>query len=180
LFKILSIEGSKKERFDMKSFICCLAVIIAAGPVLAWEGVPSGGHTLSKDCFMALQQLTAEKTVVQDVEKSDLGTIDAGLASSDRPSTKTLKDYCSKTFEMMDCFTLDAKGQLVASLHQTRETVQSKETYFVQCYNNGQGALFLDRPEAVKGTTGDVMKIALPVKDGDKTIGVLVATVILG
>jgi hypothetical protein len=57
--------------------------------------------------------------------------------------------------------------------------VHSKEPYFIHCYNHGQGTLFLDKPEKVSETTGAVVKIALPVRDGEKTVGVLVATVLL-
>lgn len=175
----------------MKSFICFMAVIVAAGPVLAWEGAPSGGHSLSKDCYESLQRLTAERSVIQDVEESDLGMADdrsdvpeaQGVAGDqafmDKPSSKTMRNYLFKTFDMMDCFTLDSRGRIVASLHKTNTFVHSKEPYFIHCYNHGQGALFLDKPEKVAETTGEVVKIALPVRDGERTVGVLVATVLL-
>ena len=176
----------------LTGFCLCLLVV---GPLAARNLNGRDGGRISDDCMNQLRLLTVERNVVGDVEKSNGEKIDAkeaaqlwagGDEESDfaksylqKTSCKVMHDCLSKTFELMDCFTLDSKGKIVAMLFPTPNFIHDREPCFTCCYNNGQGQLFVEEPEPIRHSKAHLVKVSLPIQEGEKTIGVLVATVLL-
>jgi hypothetical protein len=136
-----------------------------------------------------LKQLAAEKEVVQDVLASNGREMDetalqeawaggSGRSSlvrsyQQRPSSRVLKDYFFRTLPLVDCYLLDERGRIVGILHKTRDFLHDQEAVFV---GGLQGDVFVQ--EVMPGLEGEPLEVALPIRDGERIVGVLVARVL--
>ena len=178
----------------MKRFVRLGLGILMGLPTAAQAG--SGvGHWVSRDCFQVLKALASEKQVVTDIEQANSqkmneealqekwvrSTAKAAIVRPflEKPSCHTMRDYFFSNMALMDCYTLDVKGRLVGALYKTPNFIQDQEPHFVECLNQGEGKWFIEPPTLDPEEKEKVVEISLPVLDGNRTVGVLVATVLL-
>jgi|SRR5581483_7212180 len=177
--------------------IVMTALILSGNGSLRAEGESERGQVVSKETIDLVLQLAKEKTIVADIETQNQGLVDDGKvqelrkqwavssSASDlvktfqaKASSLTMRDYFSKAFSLIDCYSLDAQGRIVGTIYKPRDFLQDAEPLFVNCINQGQGKIFVD--QFLNGPLGaeEPVEIAMPVTDGTKTVGVLVATVL--
>lgn len=161
----------------------------------AAEGLPSHSPWISKQTFDLIQQLAEKKEVVDDIEKQNQGlTDDAKVqeiqgqwlrstelselvqAYREKPSCREMRNCFSKEISLVDCFTLDAEGRVVGTLYKTHDFLQDEDPWFAHCFNHGKGRVYMN--EALPILPGSPVEISMPVMDGGRTVGVLVATVL--
>jgi hypothetical protein len=159
------------------------------------EGLLKQGRFISQRTFDLIQELAQEKKVVSDIEDQNRQLTDEGkvreiqdqwLQSTEasdlvkayrqKPSCQAMRQCFSKEISIVDCFTLDAQGRVVGTLFKPHDFVQEQDPSFTNCFNHGQGRVFVSQALPVD-RTGPV-EISMPVMDGAKTVGVLVATVL--
>ncbi|GEM_PF-2724023 len=181
----------------MKKAVLALGLIlpmIANGRMQA-EGLPRHGRFISQQTFDLIQHLSQKKEVVEDIEEQNHRLTDdaaveeiqdqwlrsteiSGLVQAyrEKPSCREMRDCFSKEISLVDCFTLDAQGRVVGTLYKTHDFRQDEDPWFVHCYNHGKGKVYMN--EALPMLPGSPVEISMPVMDGDRTVGVLVATIL--
>jgi hypothetical protein len=162
------------------------------------EGVSPNRHLVSKETVDLIQKLAQEETVINDIESQNLTKTDVGRdeelqqkwmrstavsefvkAYQDKKSCQTMRQYFSRAFTLMDCFTLDNRGRVVGALYKPHDFLHDGEPDFVRCYNGGQGRIYVNQPELDAAHEAETVEISCPVQKGPRTVGVLVATVLL-
>jgi len=71
-------------------------------------------------------------------------------------------------------FLCDKRGAVVGESPKTSDYWQGDEEKFVECYNRGDGNVFIGDLEFDDSTQSYTVQISIPVKDDGKTIGVLI------
>jgi len=159
------------------------------------EGLPASSLSVSKRTFDLIRQLAQKKEVVSDIEEQNHDLTDDAKAQEiqgqwllctelsqlvnayrDKPSCREMRDCFSKEISLVDCFTLDAQGRVVGTLYKTHDFLQDQDPWFVHCFNHGKGRVYVN--QALPMLPGSPVEISMPVTDGSKTVGVLVATVL--
>jgi hypothetical protein len=87
-----------------------------------------------------------------------------------------MKDAFAKEMTLVDCFTLDAQGRVVGAIYKPHDFIQGQTPWFVNCFNHGQGRVYVGKP--LPSGQVSTIEISMPVTDGARTVGVLVATVL--
>ncbi len=144
-----------------------------------------------------LQQLAAEKSVVQEVqgrnnsplspeqeERIQAEWVQIGHANSEKPflynsASQTIRAYESKIPFMVKCFLLDDQGNVVGTSPECKDFIHGQMDKFLKCYNKGSGRVFVNPAGLDVSTKIYSVQVSVPVWDGPKTIGVLVATLSL-
>jgi hypothetical protein len=162
------------------------------------EGISPNDRLVSKQTVDLIRKLAQEETVIDDIESQNGAKVDAGRDEElqqmwvrstavsefvktyqDKKSCQTMRQYFSKTFALMDCFTLDSRGRGVGALYKPSNFLQDGDPHFVHCYNGGKGRIFVNEPELDAAHEAETVEISLPVQKGSRTVGVLVTTVLL-
>jgi len=73
-----------------------------------------------------------------------------------------------------ECFLCDNKGANVAISNITSDYFQGDEYKWIACFNNGNGNAIYEEPEYDSSSDAILIQISVPVKDKEKTIGVLI------
>ena len=73
-----------------------------------------------------------------------------------------------------EAFLTDIQGANVATYPITSDYWQGDEDKFLKCFNNGDGKTYIGKVEFDESTKTNAVQISLPMKYGDKTIGVFV------
>jgi hypothetical protein len=181
----------------MKSWLLVLAAsaFIHPGGARGGEGKRPDA-SLSPRTLELVQRLAAEKDLVQDIEIQNQGLTDEGrveelrerwtqstdrsgfiTAYREKASSRTLIDYFAKDVSLVDCYALDAQGRVVSMIYKPQDFLQDQQPQFTECFNGGEGRLWIETPGVVPGVAG-ALEIAVPIRDGARTVGVLVATVL--
>ncbi len=173
-----------------------LAGFMAVGAAGA-SGDSKKSDKMVKRCLPVIQQLAAEKTVVSDTVDQNAHPLNAdaaqklqedweeiGIADSvkpylNKPSCATIKAYKDKLPTAVKFFTLDAQGNVVATVPKSKDFIHATEEKFVKCYNGGNGKVFVDKAKLDVSTKIYSVQVAAPIQDGGKTVGVLVVTLSL-
>lgn len=72
-----------------------------------------------------------------------------------------------------EIFVMDNKGANVALADKTSDYWQGDEDKFTKSYNNGKGAVFIDKVKFDDSSQSYLVQVSVPVKDGAKTIGAI-------
>lgn len=98
------------------------------------------------------------------------------------PFMKTIMDSaCSKHIKKIqssqpyysEIFVMDNKGANVALTDKTSDYWQGDEDKFTKSFNNGKGAVFVDKVKFDDSSQSYLVQVSVPVKDGGKTIGAI-------
>ena len=73
-----------------------------------------------------------------------------------------------------EAFLCDKRGAVVGEYPKTSHYWQGDEAKFTECYNMGNGKVFIDQLHFDESTQAYSVQISVPVKDNEETIGVLV------
>lgn len=181
----------------MKKFVLTLTIILSlvSRERAAAEGPVPGQMYISQPTYVLIRDLAKDKTVVADVEDQNLRLqnglealeIQAQWANSDdysdlvkvhreKPSCLAMRKAFSKEITLVDCFTLDAQGRVVGSLYKPQDFLQDRNPHFINCYSHGTGEVYFNKPKPLGKV--QTVEISVPVMDGTRTVGVLVATVL--
>lgn len=74
----------------------------------------------------------------------------------------------------VEAFLCDSQGAVVGEYPQTSDYWQGDEEKFTNCFNNGQGKVFINPLVFDESTNTYSVQISLPVIDQQQTIGVLI------
>ncbi len=178
-----------------KAFVLIAGMLLMGGNMAKAEGPFDQGILVSQQTLDLIGQLAKEKEVVADIEDQNRHLKDEGKVRQiqdqwrqsttaselirryrEKLSCQVMRDYFSKEISLVDCFTLDAQGRVVGTLYKTRDFLQDEDPGFVNCFNQGDGRVYVDEP--VPLSSGETVEVSFPVMDGPKTVGVLVATVL--
>ncbi len=72
-----------------------------------------------------------------------------------------------------EIFVMDNQGANVAMTDKTSDYWQGDEAIFIQSFKNSQGTIYISNVEFDDSTQAYVAKVSIPVKDGEKAIGVI-------
>lgn len=176
-----------------------LSLLLAAGLAApAWAGGESARVKAAvKKYLPVIRQLAAEKTVVADIEEQEsqkmtpeqaqkiqADWVQIGIADSvqpylSKPSCATIKGYQDRLPTAVKFFTLDDQGNVVASLPKSHDFIHATEDKYIQCYNGGRGKVVVGKASIDVSTKIYSFQVSVPVLDGGRTVGVLVATLSL-
>jgi hypothetical protein len=76
-----------------------------------------------------------------------------------------------------ESFVMDNQGALVCATEKTSDYWQGDEPKWSRAFNGGNGTTFIDRPRFDNSAHTYLAQISVPVIDGGKTIGVVMAGV---
>ncbi len=79
---------------------------------------------------------------------------------------------------LAELFLCDRKGAIVGEYPKTTDYWQGDEKKFIECYNGGNGKVFVGPLVYDESTKSFSVQISVPVRDGGKTIGALIAGII--
>lgn len=91
----------------------------------------------------------------------------------DGPCSDYLRQVVALVPYLSEIFVMDNQGALVCETDKTGDYMQGDEAKWQKSFNNGTGAIFVDKPEYDKGFGTDVLQISVPVMDGMKAIGAI-------
>ncbi len=72
-----------------------------------------------------------------------------------------------------ELFLTNRYGTLVSSTGKLSTLAHAHKYWWVACYNNGKGRIFLDDRGFDESVEGYVLGVVIPIKDGDEVIGIL-------
>ncbi len=79
-----------------------------------------------------------------------------------------------KNHVFTEAFLCDKRGAVVGEYPKTSDYWQGDEAKFTECYNMYDGKVFIGQLNFDESTQAYSVQISVPVKDNEKTIGVLV------
>ena len=128
----------------------------------------------------AVREQNAENMSLDEIQKIDREWIAGGqlqfvqqlLASE--PSVYLKIQIQKNKFLYTEAFLCDRNGAIVALFPKTSDYWQGDEEKFTACFNNGNGQLFMGKPEFDESSQTTTIQVSLPVEDQGETIGVLV------
>ena len=68
---------------------------------------------------------------------------------------------------------MDNQGATLAMTDKTSDYWQGDEAKFKKVYKDGEGTVFVDEVKFDESTQASLVQVSVPVKDGDKVIGVI-------
>jgi hypothetical protein len=74
-----------------------------------------------------------------------------------------------------EAFVTDSRGALVCMTKRTSDYWQGDEEKWSRAWAAGKGAVFVSSVERDESTGADVMHISVPLREGDRVVGVLIA-----
>ncbi len=96
-----------------------------------------------------------------------------------KPSAAAMRKTMAQKPILIKCFLLDRQGNIVATAPKSRDFIHGTEDKFLKCYNGGDGKVWIGPAMLDVSTKIYSIQVAVPVQDGGKAIGVLVATLSL-
>lgn len=172
--------------------------VVALGFLLTWAASPSlaGEKAPQKVVDFAnaeLSKLGADQMIIDTVkaknsentslkaikEKDEKWMSHAGIAPymqelMDSPCGKHLKEFQNTHSYVAEMFLTDNQGANVAMTDKTSDYWQGDEAKFTKSFNGGNGVVFVGDVKFDDSSQAYLSQVSIPVKDGDKTIGVLV------
>ena len=97
---------------------------------------------------------------------------------TNHPLSDFLKSFVSKNPAEVEVFITDAKGLNIAMTDRTSDFLQGDESWWTAAFNNGSGAVFVDKVSYDESSKSYAMNIGVPIIDpqSNKAIGVLRGT----
>lgn len=128
----------------------------------------------------AVKKANAQKLSPDEIKKLDMEWI-SGVESDfvntilDSDVSRFLrKKVRSNKLLYTEAFLCDNQGATVGAYPKTSDYWQGDEGKFTRCFKNGAGEIFVSPLEFDESTGSRSIQVSVPVKDGVKTIGVLV------
>ena len=84
-----------------------------------------------------------------------------------------LRQLTSQSPMYGETFVMDNQGALVCASEKTSDYWQGDEAKWTKSFNEGKGAVFIDRPRLDESTHERLAQISLPIYDGGKVIGAM-------
>ncbi len=175
--------GVELERYSVS--VVRYANELISGHMLSLEALAT-----SPDIVALVQSANAENAASpaaeldQWIERTDKAWIDKdpsvkALEQSilANPVAEHMRQFKRVLPDEKEVFVTDAKGLSIAETDRTSDLKQSDEGWWDACWAGGAGAVFVDEVEYDDSQDIWAMNIAVPVRDGEKAIGVLRGTV---
>ena len=89
------------------------------------------------------------------------------------PCADRLRQLVREHDYYVEAFVSDNRGALVCANELTSDYWQGDEMKWSRAFNDGRGAVFIDRPRFDESTRATLGVISLPIKDGNTVIGVV-------
>jgi len=167
--------------------ILCAAVLMISAPIHASEKAPGKVIDLANTEIVKIgvdpvivEAVKAEnaknKTMlqIQELDKKWMatpGVDDFMKALMDSECGKQLQTIQKSTAYYAEIFVMDNQGANVAMTDKTSDYWQGDEAKFTESYKGGQGGIHISDVEFDDSTQVYVVKVSVPVKDGDQVIG---------
>lgn len=183
----------------MKKIILLALLGVLARPVFS-DSQGGGSEKAGKavrEYLPLLTRLAAEKNLVRDVQARDNAPLSAeqarkiqaewiqiGIEDVKKPylygdASQAIRLYEPRIPTLVKCFVLDDQGNVVGAVPECTDFIHGQMDKFLKCYNNGRGRVYVNPPGLDVTTKIYSVQVSVPVFDGTKTIGVLVATLSL-
>lgn len=138
--------------------------------------VPYGSDTV---IVKAVKDENAKGKTLAQIKELDArwlvtpGIADYMKALMDSECGKHIKTVQKSAPYFAEIFVTDNQGANVAMTDKTSDYWQGDEPKFIQCYKEGQGTLYISDVSFDDSSQAYVVQVSVPVKDGDKTIGMI-------
>lgn len=99
------------------------------------------------------------------------------LSLQTSPAGRFLKQQVQRSTTFNEAFLTDDQGANVAAYPATSDYWQGDEDKWIECYNGGDGHIFIGALELDESTNTVAAQVSAPVLDRGRTIGVLVVGV---
>lgn len=142
-------------------------------------------------------KLAADPAVQTDVKAQNAKNLSADQAKSiqadwvkigisetvkpflNKPSVAAMKKAMSQNPILIKCFVLDNQGYIVSTTPKSKDFIHGTEEKFVKSFNGGSGKTWVGPAMLDVSTKIYSVQVAVPVSEGDKTLGILIATLSL-
>ncbi|MBU1168235.1 MAG: PDC sensor domain-containing protein [Proteobacteria bacterium] len=127
----------------------------------------------------AVKQENAKGKTLDQVKKTDetwkatAGISDSMKAIMDSECGKHVRSIQAQKPFYAEIFVMDNLGGNVAMTDKTSDYWQGDEAKFINSFNKGAGAVFIDDVEFDESSQSYLVQVSVPVKDGDKAIGAI-------
>jgi hypothetical protein len=142
---------------------------IAAEPLLV-QAVKNANDT----GWQTQQQIEQKDVRWRQTKGVDDPMIQAHL---DNPCADLLRQEQKRNPNYVELFVMDNKGCIVAESDKTSDFWQGDEAKWIECYNAGNGRVYVGDVEYDQSTRLYVIQISLPVYDERNTIGAMTVSV---
>lgn len=105
--------------------------------------------------------------------KAFAGVADYMQAMMDSECGKHLRNVQSSAPYYAEIFVMDNQGAILAMTDKTSDYWQGDEAKFKKSYTGGSGTVFVDEVKFDESAQASLVQVSVPVKDGDKVIGVI-------
>jgi hypothetical protein len=89
------------------------------------------------------------------------------------PCADRLRTLLSASAALGETFVMDNQGAIVCATAKTSDYWQGDEAKWQRAFNDGKGAVFIDRPKFDDSSAQRLAQISVPVLDGDSAIGAI-------
>lgn len=127
----------------------------------------------------AVKKQNADRLTPEDIKKLDeRWTAATGIADFMRPymenaCAKALRKVASETRGVVEAFVMDKRGALVCTVSKTSDYWQGDEAKWQKSFNEGKGAVFIDKPLFDDSSQTYSFQASLPVMEGSQAIGAI-------
>ena len=177
----------------MKHLVLFFSLFMFLGMSPLWADTQAELQTKLADKITQLKMLANQAVVVDAVKAQNskglsLGEIkkrDTAWVGGDKALQAELAASSVGTFLNMtltknsglyaELFVTDSQGANVACAPATSDYWQGDEEKWIAAFANGKGAVFIGKADVDMSTKSSSVQVSVPVMDGNKAIGVLVA-----
>jgi len=137
-------------------------------------------HAAHPTIVSAVREQNAKGISLDDIKTIDKEWIDgmqnklATKLQNNSVGTYLRNGVVLKNHVFTEAFLCDKRGAVVGEYPKTSDYWQGDETKFTECYNMSNGKVFVGQFYFDESTQAHSVQISVPVKDNEKTIGVLV------
>jgi hypothetical protein len=89
------------------------------------------------------------------------------------PCADHLRQLAAASPIYSESFVMDDQGALVCANQRTSDYMQGDEAKWIRSFNNGKGAVFIDRPRFDESAKEHLAQISLPIMSGGHAIGAI-------
>ena len=146
------------------------------------EAVKLAAWAADKTLADAVRKQNAKRVSLTEVQRIDAewmaGNAHATVkAATTGPCADRLRALIASDARYGETFVTDANGAIVCATQRTSDYWQGDETKWTRAFNDGAGAVFIDRPKLDDSAKERLAQISLPIVENGKAIGVLTAGV---
>jgi hypothetical protein len=139
----------------------------ASDPIVVQAVRNANAHPRTKEEIEALDRAWEESTGVTPFMRTLI----------DHPASERLKELRTASPEIQEAFLTDAVGANVAITNKTSDFFQGDEEQYLDAFNRGKGGTHVGELSLDESIHSYSVHIGVPVLDGGKPIGVLLAAV---